>query len=262
MLGIRRAGRRIADVVDVAYAHAAAPRATLPPQRVLVVGVYKEPGQILHLVEELQSWTHDVDVRLGSMGEAAPALSAWTVAADMREGKFQNINRLLPNDLGPYDWMLIVDDDVSAPRGFLPTMLEIASRLDLSLAQPAQSRFSNANWQITRRRLFTVARETSFVEIGPVTLLRADAMKLLLPFPADLRWGWGLDFHWAHVMTQRSLRMGIIDAATVVHASRRVASTYSWDAAQEEGRAFLAEVGHLPPSVARGAGNRRHRFIR
>lgn len=261
MLGLRRAGRRIADVVDLAYTRVSAPRRSVPAQRVLAVGIYKSPDQLVELVRALDNGLDTIDFRFGAMADSASGLEQHTIATHMTAGKFQNANRLLEGVEQDYDWLLIVDDDVRIPPHFLSLMIEIASALDFSLSQPAQSRFSNANWQITRRRFLSLARETSFVEIGPVTLVRADAMKLLLPFPQDLRWGWGLDFHWAHVVKENGLRMGIIDAATVVHASRKVASTYSWDAAQIEGREYLATVGHLPPDVARGHGHTTHRRI-
>ena len=73
---------------------------------------------------------------------------------------------ILPSD---YDWLLVVDDDVVLPRGFLDEFVFLAERFDLSLAQPAHRHRSHAAWEVTRRRPFSVVRETGFVEIGPVT---------------------------------------------------------------------------------------------
>ncbi|MFJ6678208.1 hypothetical protein ACIQLK_03645 [Microbacterium sp. NPDC091382] len=199
-------------------------------------------------------------VNVGAMGEIPAEMAADTGAGHLTAGKFQNLN-VLVRDLPTVDWLVIIDDDVVLPDGFLDLAIEVCERLDLALAQPAQTRFSNANWTVAKRRLLSVARRTRFVEIGPVTLIRADAARLLLPFPPDLRWGWGLDFQWAHLVERAGLRMGVIDAAAVVHASRKVASTYSWDAAQEEGREYLRGVDHLPNDVAKGRGLRTYRLL-
>lgn len=257
--GVRRAARHVSEFVDNAYAQRLPLSMTGPSQRVLVVGIYRDPWPLRSVVEELDTSRHEVVYRLGAMGQVAEDLRAQTARGDLRAGKFQNLNELLADD-NSFDWLLIVDDDVSVPPGFLDRAIEVADRFDFALAQPAQSRFSHANWSIARRRLLTLARETEFVEIGPVTLMRADALRLLTPFPAQLKYGWGLDFHWAHVIREAGLRMGVIDALAVEHGMRAVASTYSWDAAQEEGRSYLRTVPHLPPDVARGSGLERHRW--
>lgn len=83
----------------------------------------------------------------------------------------------------------------------------------------AQTRLSSANWSVTNRHPLTLARQTEFVEMGPVALLRADAGEHLLPFPADLRYGWGLDVHWAQQLSDAA-RHGRLDGVAVVHVSR------------------------------------------
>ncbi|WP_230081295.1 hypothetical protein [Aeromicrobium senzhongii] len=226
----------------------------------MVVGIYREDEPIASLVEELMTSRHDVRFRLGAMADSGPRLSHVTAREHLSAGKFQNLNELVEADDGESDWLLIVDDDVLLPRGFLDRMVEVCRRCDFALAQPAQTRFSNANWPIAKRHFLSLARETKFVEIGPVTLVRRDAVRLLTPFPADLRYGWGLDFVWSEVMERHGLGMGIVDALAVEHASRAVASTYSWDSAQEEGRRFLETVDHAPIGVTEGSGLRTFRW--
>jgi hypothetical protein len=70
----------------------------------------------------------------------------------------------------------------------------------------------------------------------------------LLPFPA-LRYGWGLDLHWAALAAERGWRLGIVDALPVRHESAPVGSTYSSDAAIEEAQRFLAERPYLPSAA-------------
>jgi len=235
--------------LDDRFARLAAPRRFGRPEDVLVVGIYRDGEIIGRAVEELRRSHHRVTVRLGAMGDPVGPLADVTALSHLSRGKFQNVNDLLTGQEG-HDWLLVIDDDVELPAGFLDVFIEVCRTYDFALAQPAQTRYSNANWPVTKRRSLSVARTTRFVEIGPVTGVRADAMQRLLPFPEALRYGWGLDFHWAHVMQTHGLRMGVVDVVAVKHVSRQVASTYSWDAAQEEGRAYLRSVPHLPTSVA------------
>lgn len=258
--GLRRAWRRTAERIDGAYARSLRLMRRGPARRVLVTGIYREEEPIRSLVQELRRSSHHVTFALGAMDAVPQTLSGETRQSGMRAGKFQNLNELT-GDAAQFDWLLVVDDDVVLPPRFLDHAIELAERLDLALAQPAQTRLSNANWSVTKRHLLTLARRTEFVEVGPVTLLRADAVERLLPFPADLRYGWGLDFHWAQQMSDAGCRMGVLDGVAVVHASRKVASTYSWQAAQDEGRRYLSGVPHQPTTVAQGHGLRTYRAL-
>jgi hypothetical protein len=165
-------------------------------------------------------------------------------------GKFENLNRMLreaPD--GGHDWLLVVDDDVVLPRHFLDVFVFLAERFELELAQPAHRYRSHAAWEVTRRRAGSVVRETRFVEIGPVTGFRASTFGVLLPFP-ELRVGWGLDTHWSALAAEHGWRMGVIDAAPVLHASRPVAAAYDRQAAIDEAREFLAGHPYTPAAEA------------
>ena len=134
---------------------------------------------------ELGASHHDALLRI-----VAPAEGA---------GKWANLNAALTaHPPRGFHWLLIVDDDVELPRDFLDVFISLAEHHGFRLAQPAHAFASHAAWEVTRRRPGLTARRTRFVEIGPVTAIRADAFDVLLPFP-DLQMGWGLDAHWAAV---------------------------------------------------------------
>jgi hypothetical protein len=154
-------------------------------------------------------------------------------------GKWANLRATLaahPPDGA--DWLLVVDDDVVLPRGFLDAFLLCAERCGFALAQPAHAFASHAAWPVTRRRPGLLARRTRFVEIGPVTAIRADAFALLLPFPA-LAMGWGLDAHWSAAAAEHGLALGVVDATPIRHL-RPVAADYPREAALAEAQRFLA----------------------
>ncbi|HEX8051803.1 MAG TPA: glycosyltransferase [Thermoleophilaceae bacterium] len=244
--GLVLRARRIADrLLDAHVARAAGPRldelaAAAPEREVLVLSVYRGEGGLLPAaLAELRGTRHAVRFALGSMGTAAEQLATATAATGMSGGKFENLDALLGTAGDRADWTLVVDDDVVLPTRFLDRLLGLAEHHDLALAQPAQSLASHAAWPVTRRRRGSLLRVSRFVEIGPVTLFRRDALDALTPFP-PLKFGWGLDLHWAAVAEERGWQLGIADALAVRHEQARVAGTYSSREAIEEAREFLA----------------------
>jgi hypothetical protein len=218
---------------------------------VLVAGIYgADSTRMARVAEELRRSSHDVDLVLGARGAAAPALAGVTAADHLAGGKFENLNAVLAGrELGGYDWLIAVDDDVLLPRRFLDRFVAICEALDFAMAQPAQTRRSHAAWRVTRRRGGLVARETHFVETGPVTAFRADVAAELVPFP-PLRYGWGLDVHWSAHARDRGWRLGVVDALPVRHDAVPVASGYSREAAAAEAREFLRDRPYVPAAEA------------
>jgi GT2 family glycosyltransferase len=204
-----------------------------PRRRVLVLAVQRPgvPGLLPAALAELRRSRHDLTVRTAAAGD---------------RGKFENLNALLAGeDVAHHDWLLVLDDDVALPRGFLDAFLHAAEGAGLRLAQPAHRLHSHAAWAVTRRRAGAVARRTTFVEIGPVTAFRRDTFPTLLPFPAGLRMGWGLDAHWAAVARDRGWPIGVVDATPVAHTLRPAGDSYPREAAAAEARAFLAGRPYL-----------------
>ncbi|MTD46201.1 glycosyltransferase [Conexibacter sp. W3-3-2] len=223
----RRALRRRAEAPDA------------PRRRVLVLGVERPDvaNTMAASHAELARSVHDVEVRTAIAGTA---------------GKFENLNRLLAQaSLERVDWLLVIDDDVDLPAGFLDVFLLTCEEAGLRLAQPAHRLSSHAAWDVTRRRDRAADwRETTFVEIGPVTAFHRDTFRTLLPFP-DLRMGWGLDLHWAAVAAQHGWPIGVVDATPVGHELRPVADTYPRDEAVAEATAFLRTRPYVPRDEVR-----------
>ena len=197
-----------------------------PRRRVLVLGVARQEHarEVARLRRELSRSRHEVELHLEPPRPGA--------------GKWANLNALLAeHPAAGFDWLLLVDDDVRLPRGFLDAFLLCAERFGLRLAQPAHAFASHAAWEVTRRRPGLLARTGRFVEIGPVTALHRDALGTLLPFP-DLRMGWGLDAHWSALAAEHGWPVGIVDATPIRHL-RAVAGAYPRDEAMAEAEAFL-----------------------
>jgi hypothetical protein len=211
--------------------------ARAPQRRVLVLAVEREdrPNLLAAARAELSRSHHEVTF-------------ASTVTGG--RGRFENLNRLLEaHPVAGHDWLLVIDDDVALPRGFLDGFVFLAERFGLQLAQPAHRHRSHAAFQITRRRPGRAARKTAFVEIGPVTAFHHPVFETLLPFP-PLRTGWGLDAHWSAVAAQRGWPIGVIDATPIRHGLRLIASSYDRTDAIVEARAFLAARPYTPAHEA------------
>jgi glycosyltransferase involved in cell wall biosynthesis len=197
--------------------------------RVLVVGIVRTdvPNLMAETRAELaRSERHDVTIDV--------------VPATPGRGKFENLNAILQrHDLSAFDWIVVTDDDVALPRRFLDTFLACADAGRLALAQPAHRRHSHAAWDVTRRRAGSDYRLTNFVEIGPVTAFSREAAAQLLPFPSDLRMGWGLDAHWSALASEHGWRLGVVDATPIGHTIRPAAADYPRETAAAEARRFL-----------------------
>jgi hypothetical protein len=200
-------------------------------RRILVLATVRPDRRALidPTLEELRRTRHALDAAVSEGGN---------------RGKFGDLNKLLADyPLEGYDWLLVVDDDVVLPRGFVDGFVFLAERFGLSMAQPAHCHRSHAAWRVTRRRLGSVVRETAFVEIGPVTAFHRDVFDVLLPFP-PVEMGWGLDVHWAAIARERGWRVGIVDALPIRHLIP-IAVDYPWERAVAEARAFVSTRPYL-----------------
>jgi hypothetical protein len=232
-----RACDALAAALRIPARIAGAAARTPPRRRVLALSVESagRGGLPADVREELLRSRHEVELATGPAGD---------------RGKFENLNALLAGrDLDTVDWLLVVDDDVALPGGFLDGLVHLAERFAFRLAQPAHRRRSHAAWEVTRRRPGLLARRTAFVEIGPVTAFHRSTFPTLLPFP-ELRYGWGLDLHWAAIARTHEWRLGVLDALPVAHATAPVAGAYPAQAAIAEAREFLADRPYLPAGEA------------
>jgi hypothetical protein len=130
---------------------------------------------------------------------------------------------------------MVIDDDIDVPDAFPDVFLCLAKLHDLKRAQPAHRFRSFSTYAVTERHWGCLARQTAFVEIGPVTLLHRDTFAELLPFPI-LRWAWELDFLRADIARRRGWRTGVVDVVPIGHL--RSAATSDGDAARDEATAF------------------------
>lgn len=217
---------------------------------VLVLGVYlaDRRNTVSHLVDAFsRSLRFEVTQRwVAIAGEPPDAAVAAVTVERLRvvRPKFVILNRVLAQSgWQAYDYLLLCDDDIVLPRGFLDAFLGYQIACDFALAQPARTRTSHADRKFARAMRGIRARRTRFVEIGPLVSVRCDFAPRILPFDESSPMGWGYDFVWPVLAESAGLRLGIVDATPVDHSLRGQASAYS---AGEASRAMIAYLDRTP----------------
>lgn len=220
--------------------------------RVLVVGVYlgERENSVAHLVERYGSGDGLVVEQrwacVGPPSEDAAVRAVTALVEPQRTPKFTLLNRLLePLDLAAYDHIVFTDDDIFVRRGFLAHYLWLVRHFGFAVAQPSRAWHSFFDHEFVLTRPFLVARETRFVEIGPVFSFDRAAAKALLPFDESSPMGWGYDHVWPAVLAPLGLRMGIVDAARVDHSLRPQAAAYRKPDEAAKMEAYFAANTHI-----------------
>jgi len=223
--------------------------------RVLVAGIYMADrhNTVAHLMHELSaSREHEVVQRwiaLAPGGHGRFDLPMTQRVVTEPTPKFLLLDTII-EDSQSFDWLLLCDDDVEMGPNFIDMLLRLCAQHDFALSQPARTVDSFTDHPIVQVLPGLCARRTRFVEIGPLTCIRRDAMPLLLPFGVKAGMGWGLDFVWPVRLERAGLRMGIVDGAPIAHRVRRSVTGYTHESAHREMCDMLARERHISPDAA------------
>jgi hypothetical protein len=225
-----------------------------PPPRVLAVGVVLADqlntaadtaarlDESRHYEVE-QRWVV-VDPRPGVPVAERPTA---VLTTGERRPKYALVNEQLAEvDLARYEFVLLVDDDVIVPHCFVDAFLGVQSTVGFAIAQPSRTATSSIDHPIVARHPGLVARQTWFVEQGPIVSFHRSILADVAPFDLRSPMGWGYECVWSARVGARGLQMGIVDAVSVDHGVRPVLANYSITDSLEEQAALLAEVAHRP----------------
>ena len=222
---------------------------------ILAVGVYMadRPNTAAALASELAaSREHTVVQRwiaLAPGGVGHFGLPATVMIISEPTPKFALLDRVI-GDARDFDWLLLCDDDIEVGQGFVDRLIGYSQRYDFALSQPARTTDSYIDHPIVQVLPGLVARQTRFVEIGPLVCLRRDAMELVIPFGPACGMGWGLDFVWPARLECAGLRLGIIDATPIAHRIRPSTASYDQSTAQRAMDSVLEREPHLSEDEA------------
>jgi len=162
-------------------------------------------------------------VRLWALDQPDAALAEHTVGSGPGS-RLELLNRLHESLPPGIVTCVLADDDVLFVSGGLDRLVTVAGLSGFALAQPAHVVDSNYSHGLTRFEPFSIARRTTFVEVGPVVVVGESGASRVFPLPVEYGMGWGLDVEWSFALEDAVL--GIVDAALVRHITP-VAGQYS-----------------------------------
>ena len=227
-------------------------------RRVLVVGVYMADKKHFasHLAQEFSQSDHnEVTQAWVAIGRGAPdseLLKELTCKVILSKvPKYTLINEVLKDyRLEEYDYVIVTDDDVTVGKGFIDAFIYIQEKLDFSLAQPARTYLSIIAHRITKQRFGLLARETSFVEIGPILSVRKNVFLDIFPFDESSPMGWGYDFVWPAILRRKKLKMGIVDITPLNHTIRPSGVQYSGSESRKQMEMYLSNNKNISSKEA------------
>lgn len=202
-------------------------------KRVLVLGIYLTDfeNQAISISSQLSKSTrNNVDQKWFAIGEnkIPVEMESLTIGhSKTKIPKFELLNKILSTiKLDDYDLLIVADDDVYILDNFVDTYIALINKYELKLAQPARTRHSYFDHKICLQNKNVIARETNFVEIGPIFSVDKALFDLLLPFPSECPMGYGLDYVWPVIVHKNDMKLGIVDATPVDHSYRAQGKTY------------------------------------
>ena len=204
-----------------------------------LVGIYR-PRNAQH-VQDVSApiLARGGNVAWWALDEIVDDLAAMTVGSG-QGAKLPLLNEILRRSDTSTAWLVVSDDDVVFDRGDAVALVSFCARADLDLAQPARSE-AELDHAITAARRLSLARRTSFVEIGPLFAVGPGWRDRIVPFPEERGMGWGLELDW-HELHREGCRLGIVDAVRVRHEGER-GEDYDYRADAHRVHAELEERG-------------------
>lgn len=191
-----------------------------PKLLILMVYRLRNVRLVQSLLREVSS---EADVRLWAFDEIAPELRGQTVGCGPGT-RFENFNFLYrSSSVEEGAWVVLADDDALFVKGSLTETIRIMIRAGFSLAQPSQSVMGWWTSLFNVSRPFSFARDTNYVEQGPIVIIESSFAKEILPLPEDKDMGWGIEAEW-YKAKQGRFRFGVIDACRVAHWNRNATS--------------------------------------
>jgi N-acetylglucosaminyldiphosphoundecaprenol N-acetyl-beta-D-mannosaminyltransferase len=226
--------------------------------RILILGVYlsDKANAAEHLIIEYQSSKHCVVTQkwvcIGNKPKSDLLKNATVLHCADKVPKFELLNKLIAaEDLSKFDFIIFSDDDIYIQRNFVDRYIALQQKFNLALAQPARTIDSTCDHGIVMQNAKYVARETNFVEIGPIFSIEKSIFHKILPFDLSSPMGFGYDHIWPKILgagRRDANKQGILDALPVIHNMRPQASAYKADIELSKMYDALSDTPHISES--------------
>ena len=227
-------------------------RRARPPMATLLC-VYRPEHLALVRVKVDQALASRWHVRLWALHETDPSVADHTCGSGPG-ARFALLNRLA-TDLPADHWLVVADDDTRIAYPWtLATFLTVCARMGFDLAQPAHHPDSSHGHEFNVQQ-HGLARETTFVETGPLLAVSPRLRPWIVPFPEGTRMGWYADIEWTDLAAM-GYRLGIVDGVPLEHLAHGgsaydQAEEFKWmERAQRERRVNLPRGSRPSGSTA------------
>ena len=136
-----------------------------------------------------------------------------------RGGKFQGISDFFaqhPQVVDAYDYFWCFEDDLEMAPETLAAVHGLLTRFRFILAAPALTPDSHFSWTIAVRHEGLLFRGTDFVEQMAPIMSRA-FLRAALPYFAESYTGFGYEWLWQRILSERNGFAAILDATPIRH---------------------------------------------
>jgi hypothetical protein len=212
----------------------------------------------------LQGGERNFDLYLSCYGDRPQEYAGDAeVLREMKSTKWPAWNHHIleePELVASYDAVWFPDDDLLIDAAGISKMFDLFMAFDLALAQPSLSHDSYFSHPLLLRDARYLVRHTDFVEVmGPV--FSREALALLRPTFAQSRTGWGLDYLWPRLLSEKGIcgKIGVIDAVSMTH-TRPVGGGDIYQGQADAGIADLTRLREFYPKAGIGARHQRDGF--
>lgn len=211
----------------------------------ILISIYRKKNELSVKSLVRQAELAGIGVVLWALDEPISGLSSLTVGSGPGP-RLELYNRLWGTlSSAGIQQVVIADDDVVIATGSLEQFCSASIDCGFGIAQPSHCMASIHSYSFTRVRRLVLARQTTFVEPGPMFVVNEPWVRKVIPFPPNFGMGWGLWLEWQRLRVS-GCKLGIVDCVSMKHLSP-IARDYAIGVEQERLRTLLRQHSLLRP---------------
>ncbi len=164
------------------------------------------------------------------------------VRIDSTGPKWPPLQKLLidhPQYCEQYDYIWLPDDDLEMSKQDMNRFFDICAKYKLELAQPSLTNDSPMTHPLLINNTASRIRFTNFVEVM-APCFSASCLQRVLPTFSGTQSGWGIDWLWPPLVSNRESGIAIVDDVVIRHT--RPLGGPNYDAMRAKGNSPLSEL--------------------
>lgn len=164
--------------------------------------IYTSAGYAANVKQWRSSANGNYDIWITNYTDTKSLHKEYSDYYNERKGsKFHNLKAVFDeqrNLLAKYKAIMVADDDIIISPKSLAALFTLLTENDIWILQPAFSRFGKISHNITRRRLETSLRYTSFIEVTCPIFKTEKLLDFLSAYRPELSLAYGVDWWYLH----------------------------------------------------------------